>query len=71
MAKNGLLSTLTTRFHVLPVQRIAQADDTDPVASLLQRRNKVVLARFAPMIRFLPTSTVSLCLNLIRRSVFF
>lgn len=37
MAKNGLLSTLTTRFHVLPVQRIAQADDTDPVASLLQR----------------------------------
>lgn len=37
MAKNGLLSTLTTRFHVLPVQRITQADDTDPVASLLQR----------------------------------
>ncbi|MBH1901244.1 hypothetical protein I5U22_07770 [Serratia ureilytica] len=37
MAKNGLLSTLTTLFHVLPVQRIAQADDTDPVTSLLQR----------------------------------
>ncbi|BEL85904.1 NACHT and WD repeat domain-containing protein [Serratia ureilytica] len=36
MAKNGLLSTLTTLFHVLPVQRIAQADDTDPVISLLQ-----------------------------------
>ncbi|HGA3039174.1 hypothetical protein I5L12_00865 [Serratia marcescens] len=37
MAKNGLLSTLTTLFHVLPVLRIAQAYDTDPVNSLLQR----------------------------------
>ena len=70
MAKNGLLSTLTTRFHVLPVQRIAQADDTDPVASLLQRLEQGRFGSIRPNDTLL-TSTVSLCLNLIRRSVFF